>query len=121
MELMKVDRSRKALVRRRINKKHGLDTPNKKDVTAVLRKKVAFCSKDNITLRPEQRNALSNAVSTSRTMKYNRTFYENMKEVMAFRDSGNIWMENSDGNSAYFVGFIKLSSDETATTLNSTG
>lgn len=39
---------------------------------------------------------------------------------MGFRDSCNVWIQNSNGRAEAFEGFIQLSSDHTATTLYST-
>lgn len=55
------------------------------------------------------------------TTKYIGTRPEEVKkELMGFLDSGNVYIENSNGNVESFTYFIQIFSDKTATALNST-
>lgn len=79
-------------------KKDGCGTLYSKYLTEVLRKQVQFCRKDNITLRPGQRNVLSRSALPSMTMKYLQIYYEEVRSKLTrFRDRGNMWMEIATG------------------------
>lgn len=77
---MEDDGFRRVLARGGIAKKVACGTPYVKNMTELRRKKVGFCRKDDIMLRPERRNALSRAASQTMTTEYIPTFYEEMKK-----------------------------------------
>lgn len=77
--------------------------------------------KRDILFRPEQGSTWWSAGSLIITTVWNRTCYEQArKEVMGSRDSGDVWITNSNWNAESFFRFIPLFSEKTATTIMST-
>lgn len=108
-------------MRGRNAKKDGCGQLYVRDVTGVSKKQVEFCGRYNITFCPERRNALSRSTSPSMSTEHIQAYYkETKKELMGFRDNGNVRVENSDGKVQSFVSFNQLLSDKTVTTPKST-
>lgn len=61
-------------------------------------------------------NALSSTAFSCMATEYARACYEEVKkEVTGYHNSGNVSVENGDGNAESFVGFIQIFSDKMAT------
>lgn len=117
-ELMKDNQFRRVLVRRVIGKKDSCHILVVRDVTDTLRKYVKICEEHDITHNPEFENALPRAVFPGMATKYNQIWYgEEKKEMTRSLGHGNGRIENIDGNTKSFEGFVQLIFDKRATSL----